>query len=96
MSQDAPSQSSTRNGPGNAALVLGVVAVVFAVVPVVGDYVAIPAAVLAIVLGLVGLLRVEKGMATNRGAALAGAVLGFVAGFVTFLIIAASVVGPAK
>lgn len=94
MSHGAPSKSPSRNGPGSAALVLGLVAVVFAVVPVIGDFVTIPSAVLAVVLGIVGLFRVENGIATNRGAALAGVILGFVSGFVTFLIIAATVTPP--
>jgi hypothetical protein len=90
MSQQVPSTAPPRNSLGSAALVLGIVALVFALVPIVGDFVSVPAAVLAVVLGVVGLLRAEKGVATNGGAALAGVVLGFVAGFITLLVVAAT------
>lgn len=82
--------SLTRNGPGSTALVLGVVALVFAFVPIVGEFVAAPSALLAIVLGLVGLGRVEKGVATNGGQALAGSILGLAAGLILFLVFAAT------
>ena len=44
-----------RNGVGLAALVAGFVAVAFAFVPIIGDIVAAPTALCAIVLGLIGL-----------------------------------------
>lgn len=90
MSQQVPPTAPPRNGPGSAALVLGIVAFVFALVPIVGDFVSVPTAVLAVVFGVVGLLRAERGVATNGGAALAGAVLGFVSGFITLLVVAAT------
>ena len=95
MSLEDPSQSAPRNGPGGAALLLGLIAVVFALIPIVGEFVAAPAALLAIVLGLVGLGRVDQGIATNGGQALAGSVLGVVAGFIVFLVMAATL-GPAE
>jgi hypothetical protein len=82
-----------RNGLGGAALFTGVLALVFAFVPIVGEFVAAPASVLAIVLGLVGFNRAEKGLATDGGRALTGAVLGLVAGFVVFLVFIATM-GP--
>jgi hypothetical protein len=91
MSQEDP----PRNGLGSAALVLGLVALPFVFVPIIGEFVAAPAALLAIVLGLVGLGRVDRGIATNGGEALAGSILGLVSAFVMFLIIAATV-GPAE
>ncbi|MPZ62531.1 MAG: hypothetical protein GEU93_14820 [Propionibacteriales bacterium] len=93
MPEEAPSQSPPRDGLGNAALVVGLVALVFAFVPIVGEFVAAPSAVLAIVLGVIGLVRAERGHATNGGTALAGIILGVVAGFVVFLVMAATV-GP--
>ena len=79
-----------RNGAGSIALVMGVVALVFAFVPIIGEFIAAPSAVLAIVLGLIGLGRVEKGLATNGGQALAGSILGLIAGLILFLVFAAT------
>jgi hypothetical protein len=78
-----------RNGPGDASFTLGVLAVVFVFVPVVGDFVAVPAAVAAVVLGVVGLVRVDRGVATNAGKAMVGAMLGLVSAFATFVTLAA-------
>lgn len=78
-----------RNGAGDAALTAGVVALVFSLVPIVGEYVAIPAAVAATVLGLIGFIRADQGLATNPWKALIGAVLGLVAGFILFISFAA-------
>ncbi len=73
--------SSSGNGFGTAALVLGIVAVMAAVngwwlflLPV-----AVATAVLAIVFGVVGRRRAGEGSATNRGQATAGLTLGIVA-----------------
>ena len=75
MSQNEPPQFVPRNGLGGASFVLGVVALVFAFVPIVGEFVAAPAALLAVVFGLVGLGRVWRGVATNGGEAAAGSLL---------------------
>ncbi|MGW4651624.1 DUF4190 domain-containing protein [Kitasatospora sp. NPDC004289] len=64
-----------RNGPGIAALVLGIVAVVMVLV-VLLFWVAWLPALIAVVLGGIGLRNVRRGLATNRGMALAGVVLG--------------------
>jgi hypothetical protein len=56
-----------RNGMGVAALVLGIV-----------GFLVGPCSVLAIVFGRIGLNRVARGEATNRGVAQAGFVLGIV------------------
>lgn len=77
-----------QNRAGSIALVMGTVALVFAFIPIIGEFVAAPSAVLAIVLGLIGLGRVEKGLATNGGQALAGSILGLIAGLVLFLVFA--------
>lgn len=69
-----------RNGMGTTALVLGILACVLAFIPILG-FVSYPLALLGIIFGLVGLRRASKGIATNRGVALAGliaSVLGFV------------------
>lgn len=85
---DRPDQP--RNGAGSAALVSGIVAVIFAVVPVVGEFVALPAALAAIVLGGIGLGRIDKGTATNLTETLTGMILGVLSGLIIFLIIIAT------
>lgn len=74
-----------RNGWGTAALVSGLVALVVGFVPLVGDIISLPLSVAAIGLGGVGLVYAEDGRATNPGTALTGALLGFVAGLLSFL-----------
>lgn len=76
----APSPPSPSNGLGTTALVLGILAILLAFVPILG-FISYPLAILGIVFGLVGLRRVSRRTATNRGVALAGlitSVLGFV------------------
>ena len=73
------STGSTRNGMGNAALCLGLVAIAFTFVPIVGDFIALPAAVCAVIAGVIGSGRVDRGLATNRGAAVVGGFLGVLA-----------------
>ena len=72
-----------QNGMGTAALVLGIIGVVlfFAIWPpfILG--------ILAIIFGAVGLGRAKRGVATNRGVAMAGLVLGIVAVLAPLLII---------
>ena len=60
-----------RNGLGTAALVLGIIAVIFSFVPLVG-IIAWPIGITGLVLGFVGLARVNRREATNRGVAIAG------------------------
>lgn len=74
---------SDQNGYGFAALVLGVLAVVLAVVGV-----GIIASVMAILFGIVGRRRADEGRATNRGLATAGLVLGFAGATMTLLFLA--------
>lgn len=93
MLQEDPLKPLPRSGVGSFALVFGLVAVVFAFVPIVGEFVAAPAALLAIVLGLVGLWRVDRGIADNGRHALTGSFLGVLSGLIMFLIFAATV-GP--
>ena len=82
-----------RNGWGTGALMCGVVALVLGFVPILGDFVATPVAVAAVGAGVVGLLRAEDGLASNPGTALAGILLGVVAGLLSFLTIISTVVG---
>lgn len=64
-----------QNGLGVTALVLGIIgAVTFFTV-----WMGIVLGVLALIFGLVGLSKARKGMATNKGVALAGTILGGIA-----------------
>jgi len=60
-----------RNGLGTAALVLGITAVIFSFIPLVG-IIAWPIGITGLILGFVGLGRVNRREATNRGVAIAG------------------------
>lgn len=63
-----------RNGMGTAALVLGILAVLGAITVIGG----ILLGLLALIFGIVGLRRVGKGVATNKGVAIAGIVTGLI------------------
>lgn len=82
MTQYPPSQyAPPQNGLGTAGFVLGLVGLVFSVVPIVG-VIAWPLVVLGLVLSGIGLARARAGRATNKGIAVAGLVcsaLGLVA-----------------
>ena len=62
-----------KNGLGTAGFVLGLVGLVFAFIPLIG-VVAWPLVIIGLILSLVGLSRVRKGVATNKGLAIAGIV----------------------
>jgi hypothetical protein len=68
-----------RNGFGVTALVLGIVAMCFAVTFILGPWVGGPLSVLAIIFGAIGRSKVLKGQATNRKQALWGLSLGITA-----------------
>lgn len=65
--------------PGELALSLGLVALVFAFVPVIGDFVVPPAALAAVTLGVTGVRRADTGRATNYAHALTGLIFGILA-----------------
>ena len=68
-----------RNGFGTAALLLGIVAILFAVLLgwlLVGVPFAVVFGLLAVMFGFVGRGRAKRGEATNGGVALTGVVLG--------------------
>ncbi|MER5885164.1 DUF4190 domain-containing protein [Streptomyces sp. NPDC001941] len=68
-------QPAPSNGLGTTALVLGIVGLVFAIIPVtfwLGGFLGL----LSLIFGIVGLGRTKKGLATNKGAAVTGVVLG--------------------
>ncbi|MFF8775524.1 DUF4190 domain-containing protein [Kitasatospora sp. NPDC015120] len=66
-----------RNGLGVAAMVLGIVGTVLGLA-VILFWLSWLLALLAVILGAVALAQVRKGVATNRGTALAGVILGVV------------------
>ncbi len=72
--------SAPRNGVGLAALIVGIVTLVLSLIPFEGYL-----GVVAIILGVVGLSRVRRRTATNRGAAITGIVLGALAVVVAVL-----------
>lgn len=82
-----------RNGWGTAALVLAVVAIVVGLVPVAGDAVALPVALVAVACGARGFMRAEDGLASNPGTALAGMLLGAVAALLSLVTLLAVLAG---
>ena len=74
-----------RNGAGTAALVIGVVSLVLAVL-VIFAVLAIPLGIIAAILGGIGMSRASKGQADNRGHALSGLITGLLAIVVAFAI----------
>lgn len=78
-----------RDVLGEVAFTSGVVALVFVFVPIVGDFVAVPASLLAVTLGFVGVIREDRGLGLTSGRALTGGLLGVVAAFISFATYAA-------
>jgi hypothetical protein len=74
-----------RNGAGTAALVIGVVSLVLAVL-VIFAVLAIPLGIIAAILGGIGMSRASKGQADNRGHAVSGLITGLLAIVVAFAI----------
>lgn len=69
-----PQDQPPRNGLGTAGFVLGLVGLLFSFIPFIG-VIAWPLVVLGLVLSVIGIARASGGKATNRGLAIAGAVL---------------------
>ena len=72
-----PQGQPPRNGLGTAGFVLGLVGLVFSFVPIIG-IVAWPLVIVGLVLSIIGIARASSGKATNKGLAIAGAVLSVV------------------
>lgn len=76
-----------RNGLGLAALILGIVGLLFCLVPLTG-FIGLILGVTGLALGLAGLGRVRKAQASNKGVAISGialsalAIVGGIAGIV--------------
>lgn len=71
-----------NHSAGGRAFILGVVAVVCVLVPVVGDFISSPLAVLALVFGCIGISHYNAGRASRIVPAAVGVVLGVLALFV--------------
>ncbi|GAA4528804.1 DUF4190 domain-containing protein [Amycolatopsis samaneae] len=72
--QQAGAPVPPRNGLGTTGFVLGLVGLVFSPIPFVG-IVAWPLVVLGLVFAAVGLARVGKGIASNKGLSIAGIIV---------------------
>ena len=81
-----PPGAAPQNGMGTAALVMGIVQ--FFCFPLIG-------AVLAIVFGKIGMDRADRGLATNRGSAKAGFILGIIGLVLVILAIFGSIASGA-
>lgn len=86
--QQPPKQR--RNGFGVSALVLGIIGVIFALIPVIGIFVSWPLALLALVFGGIGMLFAFRGRA-SKGISVAGTALGVTA-FIVSIVTTASLV----
>ncbi len=90
MARDGSNQDPSSPGRfGDAALTCGVLALVFAFVPIVGDVVTVPTALAAVVLGVVGVVRGDQGLEASPNKAFVGVLLGVIAAFATFTTFAA-------
>lgn len=68
-----------RNGLGLAAIILGVMGLLFGLVPLVGGFFAIGLGLTGMILGFAGRGRVKRGTATNRKTTWAGIVTSLLA-----------------
>jgi hypothetical protein len=66
-----PPPKPPSNGFGTAALVLGIVGLVLSFIPFIG-ILAWPLVIIGLILGVVGIVRAGRGVANNRGVAIAG------------------------
>ncbi|WP_198047278.1 DUF4190 domain-containing protein, partial [Kutzneria sp. 744] len=69
-----PQGQPPRNGLGTAGFVLGLIGFLFSFIPFVG-VIAWPLVIVGLVLSIIGIARAGSGKATNKGLAIAGAVL---------------------
>jgi hypothetical protein len=86
-----PYVNRRRNGPGTAALVIGVVSLVLALLVIFAPL-SVPLGILAAILGGVGMSRASRGEADNRSHAVAGLVTGLLS-IVVAIVIGISFVG---
>jgi len=72
------------NGMATAALILGIISVVFAVIPFLGIFIAAPCSLLAFIFGIVGMVRGSK-IQKGFGMALCGLILSLLSSLMMFL-----------
>lgn len=82
------------NAPGEISLPLGIVALVCSALPVIGEFLAVPLGAAALVLGVIGMVRSERGRADNYGQSLAGTTLGLVAVLIVVLVASVTAAAP--
>lgn len=71
---------------GRQSLAVAALALVCTVLPVIGDAISVPVALVALVLGMIGLRRYERGTARFRGPAVAGVALSLLSLFAVAII----------
>lgn len=71
-------QQGHQNGFGVTALVLGIIGTLFGFIPLT-FFLSLPLGVLAVIFGALGLRRVARHLASNKGVSIAGLVLGLIA-----------------
>ncbi|SDD32971.1 DUF4190 domain-containing protein [Auraticoccus monumenti] len=81
--------TAAKNGLGTAALVLGILALIGSFIPGLG-IASIPMGLLGVILAILGLSRIKKGLANNRGASIAGLILSALAVVVAIIVTAIS------
>ncbi|MTD54885.1 DUF4190 domain-containing protein [Amycolatopsis pithecellobii] len=86
-------KQSPRNGLGVSGMVLGIVALVFSFVPVIG-VIAWPLSIVGTVLSGVGINYVRTGRADNKGVAIAGLTTSVIALVVCILWVTVFVAAP--
>lgn len=79
---------------GDRALGAGVAAFIAAFVPVIGEFIVVPAAVIGLGLGLLGIRRFETGRAIRVAPAAVGTVLSALAGLSVAVVQVATSGGP--
>lgn len=66
--------AAPRNGLGTAGFVLGLLALLFSFIPIIG-VIAWPLGIVGLVLGVIGIIRARNGLADNQGMAITGTAL---------------------
>ncbi|MGA8047390.1 MAG: hypothetical protein WCA30_14110 [Dermatophilaceae bacterium] len=89
LDRDRPGPPS-RDVLGDWTLTCGVVALVLVLMPVIGDVLAGPVAVVAVVLGVVGLVREHRGGPLHTWRTLVGGLLGAAALLLVVAMVAAT------
>ncbi|GAA3355918.1 DUF4190 domain-containing protein [Saccharopolyspora gregorii] len=83
MSAVVPPPTTPKNGLGTAGFVLGLLALLFSFIPIIG-LVAWPLSILGLVFGVIGIIRARNGLANNQGMAITGTVLAAIGLLVCF------------